>query len=90
MVGVDAGRVVASVSDDEVFAYRPVKQDVRESVRPYLLLVVGKVSVAKRTLLASVVPAYVLRPHFHSGEKPCYIIQINGPWSMCHGITNFC
>jgi hypothetical protein len=31
-----------------------------------------------------------LRPHFHSGEKPCYIIQINGPWSMCHGITNFC
>jgi len=79
MVGVDAGRIVASVSDDEVFTYLSMKQDVRESVRPYLLFVVGKVSVAKRTLLPSVVPAYVLRPHFHSGEKPCYIIQINGP-----------
>lgn len=79
MVGVDAGRVVASVSDDEVFSNLSMKQDIRESVRPYLLFVVGKVSVAKRTLLASVIPAYVLRPHFHSGEKPCYIIQINGP-----------
>ncbi len=90
MVGVDAGRVVAAVSDDEVFAYLSVKQDVRESVRPYLLFVVGKVSVAKRTLLASVVPADVLWSYFHTGEKPCYIIEINGPWSMCHGITNFC
>lgn len=90
MVGVDAGRVVASVSDDEVFSNLSMKQDIRESVRPYLLFVVGKVSITEWTLLASVVPAYVLRPHFHSGEKPCYIIQINGPWSMCHGITNFC
>lgn len=79
MVGVDAGRVVASVSDDEVFSNLSMKQDIRESVRPYLLFVVGKVSITEWTLLASVVPAYVLRPHFHSGEKPCYIIQINGP-----------
>lgn len=74
MVWVDAGWVVAAVSDDEVIAYRPVEQDVGESVRSYLNFVMGKVSVAERTLFASVVPAYVLCSHFYAGEKPCYVI----------------
>lgn len=76
------------MSDDEVFAYRSVEQGVRESVRPYLLLVMGEPAIAKGVSFAFVIPADVLWSHFHSGEKPCYIIQINGPWSMCHGIAS--
>jgi len=74
MVGVDACGVIAAVSDDEVIAYRPVEQDVGESVRPYLLFVMCEVSVTKRTLLSFVVPADVLCSHFYAGEKPCYVI----------------
>jgi len=87
MVGIDACGVVAAVSDDQVFAYRPVEQDVGESVRPYLLFIMGEVTVAEWPAFPSVVPAYVLWSHFHSGEKPCYIIQINGPCSVAHAHT---